>query len=242
MSIGVTWHKIRIVMKKGITYESINNYEGIREGQIMDFPVIHNPGCIEMLLSKIRETELPKVVDYDYLINLGFKREVDESLLQLLGFLGFIEENGQPTILWEKSLDPDEAPILLGKAVSVAYGILFKRFPNAATEESSSLMEFFRKNTSVSDSDVAYMILSFKVLCDLAELPEGSPAEHQPAPEKEITEPEKAHSIPSSYPVPVSGSAPAIRISINIDLDDKSDPELRSLALKLLKQQLETRS
>ncbi|MCD4776738.1 MAG: DUF5343 domain-containing protein [Candidatus Aegiribacteria sp.] len=193
----------------------------------MEFPILHDPGSIELLLNTVYKSNPPKVVDHDYLIGLGFKREVDEGLLKLLLFLGFIDDNGQPSVLWDKSRDPEQAPIILGKAVKAAYGSLFAEYSNAEDQEGAALMEFFRNNTSSSDPDAAYMILTFKVLCDLSELPAGDFIQKPPKPVKKapvFTEPD---------------SSPVIRISINIDLDDKSDPDLRNLAMKLLKKQLE---
>ncbi len=209
----------------------------------MEYPVIHNPGSIELLLDKLYSTKSPRVVDYDFLTTLGFKREVDESLLMLLGFLGFIDEHNQPTILWEKSHDPDKAKVLLGKAVKAAYGSLFKAHPQAITEEGSILMEFFRLSTGASDPDAAYMILSFKVLCDLAEFSEKAPIA-QKKPEKKPKEIKKtpAAELPKvksvTHKAASTDSSPAIRLSINIDINE-SDPELRDLALKLIRKQLE---
>lgn len=213
----------------------------------MEFPILHDPGSIELLLNTVYKSAAPKLVDHDYLIGLGFKREVDEGLLKLLLFLGFIDENGQPSVLWDKSSDPEVAPVLLGKTVKAAYGSLFSEFPDAEKEEGSKLMEFFRSSSGASDPDTAYMILTFKVLCDLAELPEAESAKKPPEPMKKAAavkkpkEPEKPKPAVMEKPAvsSVPDGSPVIRISINIDLDDKSDPDLRNLAMKLLKRQLE---
>lgn len=221
----------------------------------MDFPILHDPGSIEMVLSTVYKTDPPKLVDRDFLTNLGFKREVDEGLLKLLTFLGLIDDHGQPSVLWEKSRDPEQAPLLLGIAVRAAYGSLFKEFPTAYKEEGLVLMDFFRSNTGASDADVAYMILTFKVLCDLAGLDDGEMVRQVLEPvidEVEEEKPEKGKkkkkkSAETEKPVETEkpedaqepDSGPVIRISINIDLDDRSDPDLRDLAMKLLKRQLE---
>jgi hypothetical protein len=202
----------------------------------MEYPILHDPGSIELLLSTVFKTIKPKLVDHDYLIGLGFKREVDEGLLKLLLFMGFIDENGQPSVLWDKSHDPEQAPVILGKAVKAAYGSLFSELPNAENREGAVLMEFFRSNTSASDREAAYMILTFKVLCDLAKLPDKDLIKKPPEPAKKAAVSKKAEKTAVS---PEPDGSPVIRISINIDLDDKSDPDLRNLAMKLLKKQLE---
>ena len=224
----------------------------------MEFPILHDPGSIELLLSTVYKTDPPNLVDHDYLVSLGFKREVDEGLMKLLVFLGFIDESGKPTVLWVKSRERGQSSNILEEALKSSYKILFDEFPHAYQEDGSTLMEFFRSKTGTSDPNVAYMILTFKVLCDLAELSETEPVVKPPksdtkAPEKpkktdrdkapaESKKPEAAVeppvSIKPSASVEPSGN-PVIRIAINIDLDDKSDPELRDLAMKLLKKQLE---
>ncbi len=212
----------------------------------MDFPILHDPGSIELLLSTVCKTDPPRLVDHDYLVSLGFKREVDDGLLKLLLFLGFIDENGQPSALWKKSLDPEKAPQILRDSVKAAYGFLFKRFPDAYKEEGSVLMEFFRVETGDSDPNVAYMILTFKVLCDLAELSKGDPEEkavestQNAAAEKKPAKPKKSEPAAKAKPAApaVQHESPGIRISFNIDLADGSDPELRDLVVKLLKRQL----
>lgn len=268
----------------------------------MEFPILHDPGSVELLINTLFRNEPPKMVDHDYLIGLGFKREVDEGLLMLLTFLGLIDDNGQPSDLWKKSRDPDQAVIMLGRAVKAAYGSLFNKFPNAYQEKGSVLMEYFRVETGDSDPNIAYMILTFKVLCDLAGLNEAEPAAELPEPVKRpVTEPpepvkkpeeeppepvKKAEEEPpepvkkpaTEPPKPVKKPAteppksvkkpaavkkpdtrkkrktaekkksaetekqdagPVVRVSINIDIDDKSDPGMRDLVMKLLKRQLE---
>lgn len=202
----------------------------------MEYPILHDPGSIDLLLRTVYKSNPPKIVDHDYLMGLGFKREVDEGLLKLLLFLGFIDENGQPSILWDKSRNPEQAPVLLGKSVMASYGSLFSEYPDAENQEGAALMEFFRSNTGASDREAAYMILTFKVLCDLAKLPDKDLIKEPPEPAKKAAVSKKAEKTAVS-PEPDSGAV--IRISINIDLDDKSDPDLRDLAMKLLKKQLE---
>ncbi len=215
----------------------------------MDFPILHDPGSIELLLSTVARTDPPKLVDHDYLVNLGFKREVDDGLLKLLLFLGFIDDNGQPSVLWKKSLDPKHAPQILRDSVRAAYGSLFNRFPDAHKEDGSVLMEYFRVETGDSDPNVAYMILTFKVLCDLANLDLLNLADAEPA-EKPAKPGKKGASVKKSDKTKPAGKvktevlreqqeSPGIRISINIDLHDGSDTEFKDIVMKLLKKQLE---
>ena len=109
-------------------------------------------------------------------------------------------------------------------------------------------MEFCRFETGYSDPNVAYMILTIKVLCDLAGLSETEPVEKSAKPAKKAAATKKldksqkskknADKKNSSSPAEQHEN-PGIRISINIDLAGGSDPDLRDLVMKLLQRQLE---
>lgn len=202
-----------------------------------------------MLLRTVSKTDPPKAVDHDYLVNLGFKREVDEGLLKLLSFLGFIDQQGHPTVLWVNYNDPDADAGILQDAIRKAYGGLFDKYPRAFEKEGTVLMDFFRSNAGASDNNAAYMILTFKVLCDLAEMGEertGTPVETAgpapppppiKAPQKRDEEKKEPEKVPVTSPAPEPGG-PVLRISLNIDIDRDEDPELRDLVMRLLRKQL----
>jgi hypothetical protein len=213
----------------------------------MEFPILHDPGSIDMLLRTVSKTDPPKVVSHDYLVDLGFKREVDEGLLKLLSFLGFIDETGHPTVLWIRYNDTDADANILRDSIRKAYVGLFEKYPRAYDEEGTVLMDFFRSSTGASDSNTAYMILTFKVLCDLAEMGEEkkepkAQRKLKPAPPPSPVKNDSVERKAGSPEPPVeSGPAgkPILRVSLNIDVDQESDPELRDLVIRLLKRQLE---
>lgn len=219
------------------------------------YPVIRDPGSIERLLTMIRETELPDIVGKDFLNDNGFRRDADVRLLDLLDFLGYTKE-GKPTVLWERSLETDEAPALLGRSVKAAYDSLFRALPDALEADGTVLMDFFRKNTGAADPDAAYMILTFKVLADIAEFPPAKVTIGKPVVDRErsVTAgvPEDVPERPGpDEPVPVQDEpcmeidergpgGPVIRLSIHIDISGDTDPEIRDMAHRLLRLQLDT--
>ena len=219
------------------------------------YPVIRDPGSIERLLTMIREAELPSIVGEDFLNDNGFRREADVRLLDLLEFLGYTK-GGKPTVLWERSLEPDEAPALLGRSVKAAYDSLFRALPDALEADGTVLMDFFRKNTGAADPDAAYMILTFKVLADIAEFPPDEVIVEVPMEERgpSVTE-EVSEEVPEEpvsdepLPEPVEQTVevdetgpcgPVIRLSIHIDISGDTDPEIREMAHRLLRLQLDT--
>jgi hypothetical protein len=152
---------------------------------------------------------------------------------------------------------------VLGRIVRNSYSQLFSEVPEAHATDGTMLMDFFRRSTGVSDPDAAYMVLTFKVLCDLADIPPvgpGSEIEQPETPEPPRLEPEAAE--PPSAPSPPAApakpekaavaipevtpmvkdrfEAPVIRLSIHIDISGDTDPQVRELATRLLRKQLET--
>jgi hypothetical protein len=222
---------------------------------VKGFPSVRDPGSIEKLLMKIVTVEPPSVVDREFLAAQGFRREADGALLELLGFLGFISVNGAPTTLWLQSGSTGgTARLLLGRAVRSAYADLFTGLPEAMGADGTVLMDFFRSTTGSTDPEAAYMVLTFKILCDLSEFsPEGSGVTAVPAPPVPVASPAPtevethppvaecpAWPTPSEAPeAPVAPGVPVIRLSIHIDVSGDSDPQIRELAHRLLRSHLE---
>jgi hypothetical protein len=228
---------------------------------VASYPAIHDPGILEKLLDVIESSEPPRVVDGDFLEGAGLRRETDNQLMHLLEFLGYIDENHQPTNIWLQSRDRSRAPGLLAGAVRAAYWKLFQQYPDAAeTTDGSSLMSFFRGETEADERTAAYMILTFKVLCDLSDFdaPEAqtaSPAEQQPEPsprEAAPTEPAVEEAAAEAETKPVAEAGPPAaepaprparqeaggRVILQLELDASSDPELAALVKRLLRERL----
>lgn len=210
------------------------------------FPAIHDPGIIEKLLDVIESRDPPKVVDIDFLESAGLRRETDEQLMQLLEFLGYVDENRRPTNLWRQSRDRSRAPALLGNAVQAAYWKLFDSYPDAAeTTDGSTLMSFFREQTEADERTAAYMILTFKVLCDLADfqaaqaekdLPRREEPEEEADPERE-KEAEEPMVRPQEMERASSGAAPE-KIVLQLEVDVSAEPELAELVKRVLRKRL----
>lgn len=224
------------------------------------FPAIHDPGIIEKLLDVIESRDPPGVVDINFLESAGLRRETDEQLMHLLEFLGYLDDSHRPTNLWRQSRDRSRAPALLGSAVHAAYWKLFDRYPDAAeTTDGSTLMSFFREQTDADERTAAYMILTFKVLCDLSDfqaaqaeqpLPRREEAAGQPAPEPETPpEPEGEAAEPEGEGGPMvqpremerppqAAQAAPEKIVLQLEVDVSSEPELAELVKRVLRRRL----
>jgi hypothetical protein len=231
-----------------------------------EYPAVHDPGSIELLLNHIRTSQPPALINEDYLVSAGFRRETDESLENLMEFLGIMEKDGVPTELWDAIRHKGKGPKLLAEAIKAGYWKLFKAVPDANAADGRPLMEFFKQETKASDQEAAYMILTFKVLCDLANFGKQAPAGRDQGKKEEANEePEDADKaapdveepptpdeeeslerifddtskVTSTGAMAATDATGGLRLSLQIDLDPASDHELRNLLLKLLRKQLE---
>ncbi len=132
-------------------------------------------GSIELLFRSVRNSPRPDKITTDYLASIGFRRQSDVKLLELLFFLGFIDSNLSPSELWNAASDSDEiafASILAG-ALSKSYSKVFEIYPDGRNIDGKALMTLFKEQTGVSDTEAAYMVLTLQVLADMADFGKG---------------------------------------------------------------------
>jgi hypothetical protein len=202
------------------------------------YPSVHDPGSIEVLLDLVAEGRATKVVDVDYIVASGFKREQDRNLHGLLEFLGLIDENGAPTDLWHAYGRETDRAGLLGKLVTTGYQTIFREIP-VEKRDGQALMAFFKNETGESDAVSAYMVLTFRVLCDLASFEEPFPAGAEPAAEAKPPEKRTGKRAASRAQAEEAGpSEGPFPVRLTLEIDIRSDPELRSMLRKLLQKQL----
>ncbi len=200
-----------------------NTWKGVCMNMI---PAVREPASIAPFFKALARTTVPGKVDANFMAGIGFRRQSDDRLLELLKFLGFMDGSFQPTDLWRSYFSaPEEETKLaiLGGAVAERYAEAIR---TGWCRESSRLngkavMAFFKGETGAGETETAYMVLTLQILLDLTgvgcSLPENAPA----------VEPESG--AQESKPV---------TITLNISLDPDADPETAELLKLLLRRAL----
>ncbi len=210
------------------------------------YPAVRDPGSMELLFRNIRTKKAPDKITTDYLATVGFRRQSDVKLLELLFFLGFIDNNLAPSELWESASGSDESGFaaLLADSISKAYSKVFEIYPRERNIDGKALMAFFRDQTGVSDTEAAYMVLTLQVLSDIADFRKVAavpPGEDKPAvPAPEETPPGPAQTLPdvSEEPAPTI-EIPREGLSLNISIPPEAmDREMTEIVKALLKKLL----
>lgn len=210
------------------------------------YPAVRDPGSIELLFRSIRSKDQPDKITTDYLASIGFRRQPDVKLLELLFFLGLIDNNLAPTDQWRtiKDISDEQFREILSTAIAEAYKKVFLYQTEQESTDSKILMAFFKKETGVSDTESAYMVLTLQVLIDLADFQdaaakkEGGPA--VPAPKKNEVSEASTETLPdvSDEPAPgMNGFANGVSLNITIPAS-AMDAELIAMVKELLKKAL----
>lgn len=213
------------------------------------YPAVRDPGSIELLFRNIRSKNQPDKITTDYLASIGFRRQPDVKLLELLFFLGFIDNNLSPTDQWKAIRDISDKDFrgILSPAIAKSYKTVFQYQAEQKTTDSKLLMTFFKKETGVSDTESAYMVLTLQVLIDLAQFNDTVPVtDTVPAvpvqeTEKETKTRKTSSGVRTSLPDVSDEPAPGMAnfangVSLNITIPaDAMDAELIAMIKKLLR-------
>jgi hypothetical protein len=132
-----------------------------------DFQYYPTPAMIKSFFAKIQSVGKPDKVTIKYLESTGFKSKNDRYIIQILKSLGLLDPSGTPTESWQRYRNKTEAPAILAQAIRTAYAGLFSVYPDANRKDDEALRNFFTSKTSVGDKTVAYMVRTFKALCEL---------------------------------------------------------------------------
>lgn len=190
-------------------------------------PAIREPASIAPFFKALAQTTVPGKVDANFMAGIGFRRQSDVRLLELLHYLGFMDNGFQPTDIWRKYFSaPDEEAKLtiLGRAVADKYSQALRTGGSDGTSRlnGKAVMAYFKAETGASDTETAYMVLTLQILSDLARLP-GPATDHQSEP---------------AFDSPVPGGERPVTLTLNITLDPSADPDLAALLKRVLERHM----
>ncbi len=192
------------------------------------FPVVRDPGSIELLLKHIRNSVVPGKADDTYMREQGFRREGDNALTGLLLFLGFIDDEYRPSDLWHTYRDePSIGPRLLASSIRNSYEKLFQACPLALDLGVADVVPHLRQLTGAPDTELTLMYYTFRVLCDLAE-----PAIRDKNLPKISLQQARQKSQPAGEPVPAKSPEREARIDDAVKVTASTQSEARPSAVQ----------
>ena len=97
----------------------------------ISFPYTPSYKKIPTYFTAIQRAAVPTRLSTRVLANtFEFKGTNDRPLISILRYLGFIDENGNPTQTYSDYKNPNESRKVLGRSIKKAYEILFQKMKN----------------------------------------------------------------------------------------------------------------
>ena len=131
-----------------------------------NYPYLANVASMKKFLEHIQSAGVPQKVTLQYIASVGFKSKNDRAILTVLKFIGFVDNSGVPTKLWQAYRVKSQSPKVLAGALKTAYKNLFDTYPDANRKDNEALRNFFSSHTSVAENTVALMVRTFKTMAD----------------------------------------------------------------------------
>ncbi len=132
-----------------------------------DFAYTTVPGKITPLLQKIREIGIPAKVSVKWLKTIGFTSSSDNTLIQVLKQVGFVDSSGTPGTMWSQYRGAKHKEVL-GNAIRSGYAKLFEVYPDADQRNSNELEHVFSTSSSAGKQAIGKTVSTFKALCESA--------------------------------------------------------------------------
>ncbi len=135
-----------------------------------DFAVRRAPyapiSSLERFFARIRDRQVPEVVDHSFLEKLNVASNNEYALLSALKFLGVVDDRGKPTHAYRLLQTTDRFEPTLRHLVETAYKPVFDAGADKWTQE--DLVNFFRISSSASQAKNAARF--FYAVCHLAKI------------------------------------------------------------------------
>ena len=158
-------------------------------------PYLTYPKKTEKYFNRIKEVEVPKPkFSYDFLENvLLFKGKNDRYLIPLLKKLGFLEQDGRPTVLYKDFRNDVQSDKILGKGIRLAYHELFRRNKNLHELNEEQITGYIKSATGMGEESstlglITKTIMNLMHIADFSEEPEEIKEPQEPEKEEEKME------------------------------------------------------
>jgi hypothetical protein len=138
---------------------------------------------LERFFARIRDRQVPDVVDHTFLEKLNVASNNEYALLSALKFLGVVDDRGKPTHAYRLLQTTDRFESTLRHLVQTSYKPVFDAGADGWSLE--DLVNFFRVSSSASQAKNAARF--FHAVCHLAKLDEEDvdPTPETPSPHGE---------------------------------------------------------
>lgn len=204
-----------------------------------DYPYVLNNNRIGTLIGKIQQAARPVKLTQEVLKNLGFTSTNDRAMIPLFKKLGFLQEDGTPTTLYDSLKDATTAKTVLATQIKNLYSELYAINTEIQSATEAEIKGAISRVTGKDEDGVNRIYLTFKALCFNADFAVENAIEQSVEPQQSIQRPLQSENTDVIHP-PVT---PQLRTNefhynIQIHLPATTDISVYNAIFKSLKENL----
>lgn len=195
-----------------------------------DYPYMISNNKISPIINKIQQAARPAKFTQEVLKNLGFTSTNDRAFIPLAKRLGFLADDGTPTVLYDQLKDKTTTKTILATQIKALYSELYAINVEIHKAPEAEIKGAISRVTGKDEDGVNRIYNTFKALCNNADF-SGNVAVEEPAKEDV---PENDASLPSTLPL----TTPQFHYNIQIHLPATTDISVYNAIFKSLKDNL----
>ena len=197
-----------------------------------DYPYMMSNNKIVPIIEKIQQAARPQKFTQDFLRSLGFQSTNDRAFIPLFKKLGFLADDGTPTVLYDQLKDATSTKYILATQIKELYSELYAINTEIHRASEADIKGAIGRVTGKDAEGVGRIYNTFKTLCAIADFSQTVPTA---SPEKE----EKGQNDPAPIDnTPVSLRPSEFHYNIQIHLPATNDISVYNAIFKSLKENL----
>ena len=193
-----------------------------------DYPYMLSNNKIQPIITKIQQAARPAKFTLDFLRTLGFTSTNDRAFIPLAKKMGFLMDDGTPTMLYDQLKDSTLTAKVLAAQIRILYSDLFAINTEIQRAPENEIKGAIGRVTGRDEEGVSRIYNTFKALCSISDFSIDTPA----TPTQEKVE----EVIPAS--VPITTKKNEFHYNIQIHLPATTDISVYNAIFKSLKDNL----
>lgn len=204
-----------------------------------EYPYMISNNKILPIIEKLQTAAKPSKFTYEFLKNMGFSSSNDRAIIPLLKKLGFLTDDGTPTVYYDQLRDKTQFKSTLAVRIKDLYSELYTINTTIHSDSDNNIKGAISRVTGGDQNSVNRVFNTFKALCTIADFNfiETNPIEPESFTEKLV--PQNTIDQDTTKPRgPLSNRKNEFHYNIQIHLPATTDISVYNAIFKSLKDNL----
>lgn len=134
-----------------------------------EYPYMVSNNKIPQIIDKLQKASRPERFTQEFLLQLGFSSTNDRAFIPLMKKLGFLNDNGNPTTLYDNLKDKTVAAKFLAKQIKELYSELFAIDTEIYRASDEDIKGAISRTSGKDEAGVNRIFNTFKTLCSCSD-------------------------------------------------------------------------